>query len=130
MSSQSVLMPLFSFVLSQVPMDAVQDQLQQQILRQMALFIRQGQSLKDVMQFASLGDEAVEELSRALVEDNGNQEIMDLYGDCVRFLRKNYLQSQFQLHSQRADQLSREGHKGYLEELELSQKIKKEMDEL
>ena len=115
---------------SQVPMDAVQDQLQQQILRQMALFIRQGQSLKDVMQFASLGDEAVEELSRALVEDNGGQEIMDLYGDCVRFLRKNYLQSQFQLHSQRADQLSREGHKGYLEELELSQKIKKEMDEL
>ena len=115
---------------SQVPMDAVQDQQQQQILRQMAVFIRQGQPLTDVMQFAGLGDEAVEELSRALVEDNGGQEIMDLYGDCVRFLRKRYLQSQFQMHSQKAELLSKEGHKGYLEELELSQKIKKEMDEL
>ncbi len=115
---------------SMVPLDAVPDDVQAAVLRQMALFIRQGEKLTDVMQFGSLGDQAVEELSRALVEEQGQQDLMELYGDCVKLLRKNYLHGQFELHRLKADRLSREGMSGYLEELALSQKIKNEMDEL
>ena len=115
---------------SEVPVDSVPDAVQARLLQQMALFISQGEELTDVMQFAGLGDDAVEELSRALVEDAGSRDFVDFYSDCVRFLKKNYLRSQFELHRLRADQLSREGQAGYLEELELSQKIKNEMDEL
>ncbi|MGM9539322.1 DNA primase [Anaerovibrio sp.] len=115
---------------SMVPLDAVPDEVQAAVLRQMALFIRQGERLTDVMQFASLGEQAVEELSRALVEEQGQQDLMELYGDCVKLLRKNYLHGQFELHRLKADRLSREGMSGYLEELALSQKIKNEMDEL
>lgn len=115
---------------SMVPLDAVPDEIQGAVLRQMAIFIRQGEKLKDVMQFASLGDQAVEELSRALVEEQGQQDFMGLYDDCVKLLRRNYLRGQFELHRLRADKLSREGESGYLEELALSQKIKNEMDEL
>ena len=122
-------MTLEHFV-SMVPLDAVPDDVQAAVLRQMALFIRQGEKLTDVMQFGSLGDQAVEELSRALVEEQGQQDLMELYGDCVKLLRKNYLHGQFELHRLKADRLSREGMSGYLEELALSQKIKNEMDEL
>ena len=115
---------------SQVPLDAVPDAMQAAILRQMAIFIKQGTVISDVMQFASLGDEAVEEISRAMVEDSGGQDLMDLYQDCTKFLRKNYLKSQFEIHRLRADQLSREGSSEFREELELIQKIKNEMDEL
>lgn len=115
---------------SQVPLDAVPDALQASILRQMAIFIKQGTAISDVMQFASLGDEAVEEISRAMVEDTGGQKMMDLYQDCTKFLRKNYLKNQFEIHRLRADQLSREGSSEFREELELIQKIKNEMDEL
>lgn len=116
--------------ISQVPLDYVPDGVQQGILRQMALFIKQGRVFKDIMDFASLGDESVEELAGALTETSGSQDLMDLYTDCVRFLRKGYLQSRFEYHRLRADELSRAGQSGYLEELELSQKIKNEMDEL
>lgn len=115
---------------SQVPIDAVPDSIQAGILRQMAIFIKQGTTISDVMQFASLGDESVEEISRAMVEDTGGQDMMDLYQDCTRFLRKHYLKTQFEIHRLRAEQLSREGSSEFLEELELSQKIKNEMDEL
>lgn len=115
---------------SEVPLEAVPDKLQSAILRQMEQLINSNESLTDVMQFASLGDEAVEELSRALVEDSGSQDMMDFYSDCVRFLKKNYLHTQFELHRLRADKMNREGQAGYLEELELSLKIKQEMDEL
>ena len=115
---------------SQVPIDAVPDSIQAGILRQMAIFIKQGTVISDVMQFASLGDESVEEISRAIVEDTGGQDMMDLYQDCTRFLRKHYLKTQFEIHRLRAEQLSREGSSEFLEELELSQKIKNEMDEL
>lgn len=115
---------------SQVPIDAVPDSIQAGILRQMAIFIKQGTTISDVMQFASLGDESVEEISRAMVEDTGGQDMMDLYQDCTRFLRKHYLKTQFEIHRLRAEQLSREGSSEFLEELEISQKIRKEMDEL
>lgn len=115
---------------SMVPLDAVPDEVQAAILRQMAVFIRQEEKLSDVMQFAALGEQAVEELARALVEEQGQQDFMELYDDCVRLLRRNYLQGQFDLHRLRADRLSREGAAGYIEELELTQKIKREMDEL
>lgn len=115
---------------SMVPLESMPDTLQANILRQLGQMFQQGERPSDVMAFQELGEAAVEELSRALVEDLGGQDLTELYTDCVRTLRKNYLHSQFELHRLRADQLSREGQGGYLEELAISQKIKNEMDEL
>ena len=113
-----------------VPLDAVPDEVQGSVLRRMKEMLDRGEELTDVMQFGSLGEQAVEELSRALVEEQSQQDLMGLYEDCARLLRKHYLHSQFELHRLRADRLSREGQKGYIEELALLQKIKNEMDEL
>ena len=113
-----------------VPLDAVPDQVQGSVLRHMKEMLDRGEEFTDVMQFGSLGEQAVEELSRALVEEQSQQDLMGLYEDCARLLRKHYLHSQFELHRLRADRLSREGQKGYIEELALLQKIKNEMDEL
>ena len=113
-----------------VPLDAVPDEVQGSVLRRMKEMLDRGEELTDVMQFGSLGEQAVEELSRALVEEQSQQDLMGLYEECARLLRKHYLHSQFELHRLRADRLSREGQKGYIEELALLQKIKNEMDEL
>ena len=64
------------------------------------------------------------------MEEQSQHDLMGLYEECARLLRKHYLHSQFELHRLRADRLSREGQKGYIEELALLQKIKNEMDEL
>jgi DNA primase len=82
------------------------------------------------MGLANLGDEAVEELSRAVVEDLGEEDHSVLYAACVRQLRRNYLVSQYEVHSKNAEELYRQGDAKYLEELAASQKIKHEMDEL
>lgn len=115
---------------SMVPLESLPDIQQANILRQLGQMFQQGERPTDVMGFQNLGEAAVEELSRALVEDLGGQDLTELYTDCVRTLRKNYLHSQFELHRLKADQLSRAGQGGYLEELAISQKIKNEMDEL
>lgn len=115
---------------SLAPLEAVPDELQRALLQQMADYQKQGIKPSNVMQFSELGEQAVEELSHALVEENAGEDLLSLYEDCVKVLRKQYLQGQFDLHRLRADKLSREGNAGFIEEMQLMQKIKEEMDEL
>lgn len=113
----------------EMPLEAIPDPLQAGLLRQMADMIEKGEPMSDVMQFAALGEASVEELSRVLVEDFGTGDFLDLYHDCVIYLKKRYLEGQLALHNHRAEQLGREG-KDFRSELERIQIIQKEMDEL
>lgn len=113
-----------------VPLDSLTDTVHRAILQEISARYTQGISLKDVMELQQLGDEAVEEMSRALVEDLGGQDLVTAYGHCVNTLRKNYLNSQYEMHRLNADRLYRDGDEAYKNELAMIQKIKNEMDEL
>lgn len=115
---------------SLVPMESVPDEIHKRILEALYEKYRAGERISDIMGLANLGDEAVEELSRAVVEDLGEEDHSVLYEACVRQLRRNYLVSQYEVHSKNAEELYRQGDAKYLEELAASQKIKHEMDEL
>jgi DNA primase len=115
---------------SLVPMESVPDEIHKRILEALYEKYRAGEKISDIMGLANLGDEAVEELSRAVVEDLGEEDHSVLYEACVRQLRRNYLVSQYEVHSKNAEELYRQGDAKYLEELAASQKIKHEMDEL
>ena len=116
--------------ISLVPMESVPDEIHKRILEALLEKYRAGEKISDIMGLAHLGDEAVEELSRAVVEDLGEEDRSILYEACVRQLRRNYLVSQYEVHSKNAEELYRQGDAKYLEELAASQKIKHEMDEL
>ena len=64
------------------------------------------------------------------MESFGQQEETALYDDCVKRLRKRYLQVEFDRQGLEADRLSREGQKGFIEEMAIMQKLQNEMDEL
>ena len=115
---------------SLVPIGSLPDPIHRQILTALMEKYREGEAIRDITGLDHLGDEAVEELSRAIVEDLGEEDRSLLYEACVRQLRRNYLVSQYEVHSRNAEELYRQGDAKYLEELAISQKIKKEMDEL
>lgn len=115
---------------SLVPLESVPDALHKQILTALSEKHRAGAVVKDVMELSPLGEEAVAELSRALVEDLGEEDSAILYEACVRQLRRNYLVGQYEVHSANAEELHRQGDARFMEELAISQKIKQEMDEL
>ena len=75
-------------------------------------------------------EEAMEELSRALTEDYDGQNFTLLYTECLRTLRKAYLKKLYEQHRLLADELERRDDPGFLRELEESQRIKKEMDDV
>jgi DNA primase len=90
----------------------------------------QGQKTNDIEVADKLSEEAVAELSRAMVEDLGVLSETDAYTKAVGVLRKAYLNLCYIRHSQRAMELSQAGDTGYIEELNKAQQIKTEMEEL
>lgn len=98
------------------------------ILRYLASLGEAGLLPRDADAAAALGDEAAEELSRALVEEAAGEEA--LYDDCVRALVLARLRAAFEEHRLRADAMEREGNSDFLQELAESQRIKQEIDRL
>ena len=116
--------------LASVPLASIEDENQRKLFQMLEEKQKQGEILTDVDVANSLAEGAVDELSRALVESFGQQEETALYDDCVKRLRKRYLQVEFDRHRLEADRLSREGQKGFIEEMAIMQKLQNEMDEL
>ncbi len=115
---------------SLVPIESLPEAIHKQILTVLYDKYRAGEQITDIMSLSSLGEDVVAELSRALVEDLGQEDISLLYEACVRQLRRSYLVSQYKVHSENAERLRQQGDAKYMEELAISQKIKQEMDEL
>lgn len=117
-------------LLSVVPLEHFPSGQHLEILRFVDETIAAGEKPDDVLAAQKLSEEAMEELSRALTEDYDGQNFTLLYTECLRTLRKAYLKKLYEQHRLLADELERRDDPGFLRELEESQRIKKEMDDV
>ena len=113
-----------------VPLTEVGDESQREILLALQEFAAQGKNCNDTELANKLSENAMAELSRAMVEDLGVLSETEAYSNAVRVLRKAYLNMCYVKHSQRAAELARQGDAAYVAELNQAQKIKSEMEEL
>lgn len=102
--------------------------LHEKLLRYMAECAETGVSLSEETIAETLGVEAEEELSHALIEETPEKE--DSYEACLRVLLLEQLKKAFEEHRLRADAMEREGNSNFLQELTKSQRIKQRIDEL
>ena len=113
-----------------LPIGGIASKVQQEILLFLKELSNQGKKPDDVVAAQRLSEEAMAELSKALVENTAGRDETDVYNDSLMVLRKAYLNNLFALHSRKAESLLGNGDKGYIYELEQAQKIKEEMEEL
>ena len=113
-----------------LPIGGIASKVQQEILLFLKELSNQGNKPDDVAAAQRLSEEAMAELSKALVENTAGRDETDVYNDSLLVLRKAYLNNLFALHSRKAEALLENGDKGYIDELEQAQKIKEEMEEL
>lgn len=113
-----------------LPIGGIASKVQQEILLFLKELSNQGKKPDDVAAAQRLSEEAMAELSKALVENTAGRDETDVYNDSLLVLRKAYLNNLFALHSRKAEALLENGDKGYIDELEQAQKIKEEMEEL
>ena len=113
-----------------LPIGGIASKVQQEILLFLKELSNQGKKPDDVVAAQRLSEEAMAELSKALVENTAGRDETDVYNDSLLVLRKAYLNNLFALHSRKAESLLENGDKGYIDELEQAQKIKEEMEEL
>lgn len=102
--------------------------LHERLLRYMAECAENGVSPSEEAIEETLGVEAGEELSHALIEEVPGKS--DSYEICLRALRLAQLKKAFEDHRLRADSMEREGNSNFLQELAKSQRIKQEIDAL
>ena len=102
--------------------------LHEKLLRYMAECAESGVLLSEEAIEETLGVEAEEELSHALIEETPDKK--DSYEDCLRVLLLAQLKNAFEEHRLRADAMEREGNSNFLQELTKSQRIKQRIDEL
>ena len=111
-------------------MESIGDNSQREILLILQEIAAQGQKINDAEINSKLSEEAVAELSRAMVEELGVLSETAAYDNALRVLRKAYLNRCYIEHSQRAESLAQAGDSAYVAELNQAQKIKSEMEEL
>ncbi len=114
---------------SLIPLDEFPYPLHGRILRYLEERASHGTPPDNAAALNELDEAAADELSRALVEDPGDEDSFKVYDDCVRVLRRAYLAPLYEEHRLRADMLEKEG-RDFLQELAKSQRIRKEMDDL
>ncbi len=102
--------------------------LHEKLLRYMAGCAETGVSLSEETIEETLGVEAGEEISHALIEEAPEKN--DSYETYLRVLLLAQLKKAFEEHRLRADAMEREGNSNFLQELSKSQRIKQRIDEL
>ena len=113
-----------------MPLTGIGDRAQREILLALQELAEQGKNSNDTELPNKLSEEAMAELSRAMVEDLGVLSETEAYSNAVRVLRRAYLNMRYVEHSQRAAELDRQGDEAYVAELNQAQKIKDEMEAL
>ena len=113
-----------------VPLEKFPFTVHGEILRYFDDKITRGEAFSDTAAMSELSGDAADELSRALVENLDGQDLMQLFEDCVRVLRKTVLQLRFEELRLKADALERANDSSFLEVLRESESIRKEMDGL
>ena len=102
--------------------------LHEKLLRYLAECAETGHSPSEEVIEETLGAEAEEEISHALIEEVPEKK--DSYEACLRVLLLAQLRKAFEESRLRADAMEREGNSNFLQELSKSQRIKQRIDEL
>lgn len=102
--------------------------LHEQLLRYIAACADQEENPSEERVAETLGEEAEAELSHALLEETPDKE--GLCDDCLQVIRLAQMRATFEEHRLRADAMEREGNSNFLQELQKSQRIKQEIDQL
>ena len=113
-----------------MPLTGIGDRAQREILLALQELAEQGKNSNDTELPNKLSEEAMAELSRAMVEDLGVLSETEAYSNAVLVLRRAYLNMRYVEHSQRAAELAQQGDEAYVAELNQAQKIKDEMEAL
>ncbi|MCR5756289.1 MAG: DNA primase [Selenomonas sp.] len=113
-----------------VPLASLDNRYQREILLALQELAVQGKNINDAEVNQRLSEEAVAELSRAMVEELGVLSETEAYSNAIRVLRRAYLNKCYREHSARAARLATAGNGDYVAELNQAQKIKSEMEEL
>ena len=124
---------LLSHALSMVPLGDLQDEVQRNIFAFLCETRERSEAWDSTKLAETLGEEAAEELSRAIVEneeeENGGQEDLDAYSDSIGLLRRAYLTQRYEQLSREAAAASTSGDGvSVAEKLKELTEIKKEMD--
>ena len=121
---------LLMYVASMVPLTELQDEVQRKILLYLYDMQAQGSRFDAAKAAEALGDEAAEELSRAIVENEHAGEDVVAYHDSVERLRRAYLTSRYERLSREAAEAGARGDDAAAaEKLKEITEIKKEMDD-
>lgn len=115
-----------------VPIDAISDKVQREILLFLKSASKNAIKLDEIVAASQLSEETAAELSRALIEDFGDNDKTELenYTDSLLLLRKEYLSREFARHSRLATSYRESGEGSYQAELLKANEIKKEMETL
>ncbi len=114
--------------LTVVPLDGIADAAQREVLSFFQACAARGERVEDASAQGNLSEEAVSELSHALVETLDGRDETEAYTDSLKTLRKAYLESQYLVHTEKAEAMMQAGDMAYLEELNEVKRIKDEMD--
>ncbi len=121
---------ILDYVLNLIPAEEFPNKIHGEILKYLANTLANNQPFTDIDAAEKLSDTAYSELSHCLVEEFTTDDDIQLTEDCLKLLRRYYLNSNYEKHRLLADELQRNGDSRFLEELKISQQIRMEMDNL
>lgn len=121
---------ILDYVLNLIPINEFPNKLHCEILHYLTTCLNNQQSFSDIDAAEKLSDNAYSELSHCLVEEFTTDDDTQLTEDCLKLLRRYYLNSNYEKHRLLADELQRNGDNRFLEELKICQEIRTELDTL
>ena len=121
---------ILDYVLNLIPAEEFPNALHKEILQYFNKALQQQTNLNDIDAAENLSEAAYSELSHCLVEEFTTLDDTQLTEDCLKLLRRYYLNSNYEKHRLLADELQRNGDSRFLDELKISQELRTEIDSL
>ena len=121
---------VLDYVLSVIPATEFPNKLHSEILSYMSKNNQDNLAFTDIDAAEKLSEEAYSELSHCLVEEISTTDDVQFTEDCLKRLRRYYLNNNYEKHRLLADQLQRNGDSRFLDELKITQQLRTQMDNL
>lgn len=121
---------VLDYVLSVIPATEFPNKLHSEILSYMSKNNQDNLAFTDIDAAEKLSEEAYSELSHCLVEETSTTDDVQFTEDCLKRLRRYYLNNNYEKHRLLADQLQRNGDSRFLDELKITQQLRTQMDNL
>lgn len=121
---------VLDYVLSVIPATEFPNKLHSEILSYMSKNNQDNLAFTDIDAAEKLSEEAYSELSHCLVEEISTTDDVQFTEDCLKRLRRYYLNNNYEKHRLLADLLQRNGDSRFLDELKITQQLRTQMDNL